>query len=66
VVGFSVAQVIRDTRSNKFSITFYIVTLKNKGTGLAPFYDYDSKIAQKTKDELKRLQLAIAAGSIKI
>jgi basic membrane protein A len=65
-VGTSVAQVIRDTRSNKFSSTPYLGTLKNKGTGLAPFYDFDSKISQRTKDELKRLSLAIASGSLKI
>ena len=65
-VGTSVAQVIRDQKSGKFSSTPYLGTIKNKGTGLAPFYDYDSKISQKTKDELKRISLAIAAGSLKI
>jgi basic membrane protein A len=65
-VGTSVTQVIRDTRSKKFNNTAYLGTLKNKGTGLAPFYDFDSKISQKTKDELKRLALAIASGSLKI
>jgi basic membrane protein A and related proteins len=65
-VGTSVAQVIRDQKSGKFSNTPYLGTIKNKGTGLAPFYDYDSKISQKTKDELKRISLAIAAGSLKI
>jgi len=49
-----------------FNNTAYLGTLKNKGTGLAPFYDFDSKISQKTKDELKRLALAIASGSLKI
>jgi len=65
-VGTSVTQVIRDQKSNKFSSTPYLGTIKNKGTGLAPFYDFDSKISQKTKDELKRISLAIAAGSLKI
>ena len=65
-VGTSVAQVIRDQKSGKFSSTPYLGTIKNKGTGLAPFYDYDSKISQKTKDELKRISLAIASGSLKI
>ena len=65
-VGTSVTTVIRDQKSGKFSSTPYLGTLKNKGTGLAPFYDYDSKISQKTKDELKRISLAIAAGSLKI
>jgi len=65
-VGLSVAQVIRDVRANKFSSTPYMGTIKNKGIGLAPFYEYDSKISQRTKDELKRLSLAIASGSLKI
>ena len=65
-VGTSVAQVIRDQKSGKFSSTPYLGTIKNKGTGLAPFYEYDSKISQKTKDELKRISLAIASGSLKI
>jgi len=65
-VGTSVTQVIRDQKSGKFSSTPYLGTLKNKGTGLAEFYEFDSKISQKTKDELKRIGLAIAAGSLKI
>jgi len=65
-VGTSVTSVIRDQKSGKFNSTPYLGTIKNKGTGLAPFYDYDSKISQKTKDELKRISLAIAAGSLKI
>ena len=65
-VGLSVAQVIRDVRANKFSSTPYMGTIKNKGIGLAPFYEFDSAISNTTKTELKRLQLAIASGSLKI
>lgn len=65
-VGISVTTVIRDQKSGKFNSTPYLGTIKNKGTGLAPFYDYESKVSQKTKDELKRISLAISAGSLKI
>ena len=65
-MGTSVTKVIRDTRSKMFNNTGYLGTLKNKGTGLAPYYDFESKISEKTKMELKRIALAIAAGSLKI
>ena len=65
-VGTSVTKVIRDTRSKRFNNTGYLGTLKNKGTGLAPYYDFESNISEKTKMELKRIALAIAAGSLKI
>ena len=64
-VGLSVAQVIRDQRQGKFTSTSYLGTLKNKGIGLAPFYDYDSKISSKVKRELRLIGTRIVNGSIR-
>ncbi|MFM1789006.1 MAG: hypothetical protein RLZZ12_355 [Actinomycetota bacterium] len=63
-VGTSVAQVIKDQRKGNFSNTSYLGTLKNKGTGLAPFYDFNSKISSKVKRELKLIGARIINGSI--
>ncbi|WP_020525781.1 BMP family lipoprotein [Catelliglobosispora koreensis] len=44
----------------------FLGTLANKGVGLAPFHDFDSKIDQSLKDELKKLEADIIAGTIKV
>jgi phosphate/phosphite/phosphonate ABC transporter binding protein len=44
--------------------TNYISTLANGGVGLAPFYDYDSKVSQEMKDELTAIEQGIIDGSI--
>jgi len=42
----------------------YIGTLENGGTGLSPFYDFDSKIPQAVKDRLAELEQGIIAGTV--
>jgi basic membrane protein A len=38
--------------------------LANGGTGLSPFYDFDSKIDDATKARLAELEAGIIAGEI--
>jgi basic membrane protein A len=42
----------------------YIGTLANEGTGLSPFYDFDSKISADVKSKLEELTTAIVNGEI--
>ena len=42
----------------------YVGTLANGGTGLSPFYDFDSKIDDATKTRLAEIQAGIIAGEI--
>lgn len=42
----------------------YVGTLANEGTGLSPFYDFDSKISADVKSKLAELSTAIAGGEI--
>ena len=42
----------------------YVGTLANGGTGLSPFYDFDSKIDDATKARLAELEAGIIAGEI--
>ena len=43
----------------------YVGTLENGGIRISPFYDFDSKLLQATKDRLAQLQAGIIDGSIK-
>jgi len=38
--------------------------LANGGTGLSPFYDFDSKISDETKARLVEIEAGIIAGEI--
>ncbi|MCU1391992.1 MAG: family transporter substrate-binding protein [Ilumatobacteraceae bacterium] len=43
----------------------YLGTLENKGVGLADFHDFDSKVPQTLKDELKQIEADLISGKIK-
>lgn len=59
---FDVIKEMLDT--GEFSIDAYIGTLENNGTGLSPFYDYDSEIDSAVKAKLEELKAGIIAGTI--
>ena len=44
----------------------YIGDLKNDGTGLAPFHNFDSKVPADLKTELDQVKADIISGKIKI
>jgi basic membrane protein A and related proteins len=44
----------------------YIGTLKNNGTGLAPFHDFNSKVPAALKSQLAAVKTGIENGTIKI
>lgn len=44
----------------------YVGTLANKGTGLAPFHEFDSKVPAGLRTELTQLSADIASGKVKV
>ena len=42
----------------------YLGNLANGGTGISPFYDFDSKISQAVKDRIAELEAGIIDGSV--
>ena len=62
----AVAQVVSDDIDGNWDPTPYVGTLENKGVALAPFHDYDSKVSEETKNELKALEDQIVSGDLKV
>nr|WP_119869023.1 BMP family ABC transporter substrate-binding protein [Frondihabitans sp. 762G35] len=58
--------VVEDAAKGSFTNTPYVGTLKNDGVGLAPFHDYESKIASSLPGELDTIKAGIIDGSIKV
>jgi basic membrane protein A len=60
----SVTQYVNAAAGGTFPTGSYIGDLKNKGTGLAPFHEYDSKVPADVKSELEALKADIISGKI--
>lgn len=54
-------QAVKGTRTGEF-----VGTLANKGTGLSPFHEFDTKVPADLKAELTKLSADIAAGTVKV
>jgi basic membrane protein A len=62
----SVTQYATTASSGTFPTGSYIGVLKNNGTGLAPFHDFDSKVPATLKAELATVKADIISGKIVI
>ncbi|HEX8970670.1 BMP family ABC transporter substrate-binding protein [Oryzihumus sp.] len=62
----SVTQYALQAASGTFPSGSYIGTLKNNGTGLSPFHQFDSKIPANVKSELDQVKADITSGKIQI
>lgn len=62
----AVFEAIKASKDGSFDNKPYIGTLANKGTSLAPFHEFDSKIDAATKSELEKISADIQSGAIKI
>jgi basic membrane protein A and related proteins len=61
----AVYDIIADLSSGgAFSGEAYVGTLANGGTGLSPFYDFESKLSDAVKARLLELEAGIIAGEI--
>jgi basic membrane protein A len=62
----SVQTYLHTVASGTFPTGSYVGTLKNGGTGLAPFHDFESKVPSDLKSQLAKVKAGIESGSIKI
>jgi len=62
----AVLEAIKAAKDGNFDNKPYVGTLDNKGTGLAPYHDFDSKIPADLKAEVDALKNDIVSGKIKI
>jgi basic membrane protein A len=62
----SVTSYANQVAAGTFPTGSYIGTLQNKGTGIAPFHDFDSKVPASVKSALTKITSDIESGKIKI
>ncbi|MGA1835623.1 BMP family ABC transporter substrate-binding protein [Herbiconiux sp. 11R-BC] len=58
--------VVNSAAAGKFDATPFIGTLKNDGVGIAPFHDFESKVASTLQGELDKIKAGIIDGSITV
>ncbi len=62
----SVQTYLNQVAAGKFPTGSYVGTLKNGGTGLAPFHDFQSQVPSTLVSQLAQVKSGIESGSIKI
>ncbi|QRV03056.1 BMP family ABC transporter substrate-binding protein [Arcanobacterium phocisimile] len=65
-IGESVKAAIKEAMGGDFTSKPYVGTIENKGVSLAPFHDFDSKLSDELKTEVKDLEAKIASGELKV
>ncbi|WP_406841863.1 BMP family protein (plasmid) [Streptomyces sp. AHU1] len=65
-VTAAVRKAVVDGSKGQATSRDFVGTLANKGTGLSPFHDFESKVDAKVKAELNQIRASIIDGSIKI
>jgi len=55
-----------EVTAGKFDATPYVGTIANKGVGIAPWHDFDSKLSADLKAKVTDLESQIASGALKI
>lgn len=63
-MDLAVYEAIKSAKDGSFTNAPYIGNLKNDGTGISPFHEFDSKISAETKAEIVKLKADIVAGTI--
>lgn len=64
-MGSAVYDIVAElSAGGEFSGEAYVGTLANAGTGLSPFYDFDSQISDEIKARLAEIEAGIIAGEI--
>lgn len=62
----AVFDTIKAAQDGSFSSDPYVGTLKNGGTAIAPFHEFDGAVSAETKSELEKIKADIESGAIKI
>lgn len=65
-IAASVKDTIKSEIDKKFSAEPYVGTIANGGVSIAPFHDFDSKVPEDLKKEVKDLEAKIKSGELKI
>jgi basic membrane protein A and related proteins len=65
-MDIAVFNAIKAAQDGSWSNAAYVGDLKNEGTGLAPYHDFDSKIPADLKTDVDKIKSDIIAGTIKI
>lgn len=65
-IAVSVKQAIKQAKGGDFAGGNYVGTLENGGTGLAPYHQWDSKVPDALKAQLKQVKQGIINGTIKV
>ncbi len=60
----AVEKAIKASLQGNFSTEPYVGTLENNGVGLAPYHQWDSKIPDQLKQEIKQLKDKLSSGEI--
>lgn len=63
-IGQAVYDTVSEAADGNFSSEPYVGTLENKGLGLAPFHDFDSKVPAEVKTAVEDLQQQIISGDL--
>jgi basic membrane protein A len=62
----SVTAAIKAAQDGSFSNEAYVGTLKNQGTGISPYHEFDAKIPAELKAEVEKVKADIESGSLKV
>jgi basic membrane protein A len=62
----TVKQAIKNVITGEFKGGVLVGTLANGGVGLAPFHNFDSKVPDQVKTDVKSIASDISSGKIKV
>jgi basic membrane protein A len=65
-MDIAVLEAIKASKDGSFSNAAYTGDLKNEGTGLAPYHQFDSRVPAELKAEVDKVKADIIAGTITI
>lgn len=65
-VGVGVEDVVNAANDGDFSSEPFVGTLENDGVGLAPFHDFEDKVAPELSGELDTIRAGIVDGTIEV
>lgn len=65
-IGEAVYASIQESKDGKFTNAPYVGTLENKGVDIAPFHEFESKIPDEVKANLKQIRADIISGKLKV
>ena len=65
-IGTAVYDTVEEAQRGGFSATSYIGTLGNQGVAIAPFHDWDPKVAPELKTKIDELKQQIVSGALNV